>query len=177
MEVVYCGGLRTKAVHLKSGVEIITDAPTDNNGKGESFSPTDLASCSLASCMMTIIGIMAQNHGFDINGTKAEVTKVMSSDPRKIAEVRIRLIFPENMNADEKRKTMIKRAAHALGIQSVRCGVLQYQSGANIGLLLARRNIFSVGRTFLFWLARRKCSNYQGYYSYECDFFHVVFKG
>ena len=113
MEVVYCGGLRTKAVHLKSGVEIITDAPTDNNGKGESFSPTDLASCSLASCMMTIIGIMAQNHGFDINGTKAEVTKVMSADPRKIAEIRIRLIFPENMNADEKRKTMIKRAAHS----------------------------------------------------------------
>ena len=112
MEVTYCGGLRTKATHLKSGVELITDAPTDNNGKGESFSPTDLASCSLASCMMTIIGIMAQNHGFDMDGTKAEVTKVMSSDPRKIAEIRIRLIFPNQMEADEKRKTMIKRAAN-----------------------------------------------------------------
>lgn len=112
MEVVYCGGLRTKAVHLKSGVEIITDAPVDNNGKGESFSPTDLASCSLASCMMTIIGILAQNHGFDIVGTKAEVTKVMSSDPRKIAEVKIRLVFPSSFKADDKRKTMVKRAAH-----------------------------------------------------------------
>lgn len=112
MEVVYCGGLRTKAIHLKSGVELITDAPTDNNGKGESFSPTDLASCSLASCMMTIIGIMAQNHGFDMVGTRAEITKVMSSDPRKIAEVKIRLVFPDTLNADEKRKIMIKRAAH-----------------------------------------------------------------
>lgn len=112
MEVIYEGGLRTVARHLKSGVEIVTDAPVDNQGRGASFSPTDLASCSLASCMLTIIGILAQNHGFSIDGTKAEVTKLMASEPRKIQTIKIRLLFPDKAIFDEKRKLMIKRAAH-----------------------------------------------------------------
>lgn len=112
MEVIYEGGLRTVARHLKSGVEIVTDAPVDNQGRGASFSPTDLASCSLASCMLTIIGILAGNHGFSIDGTKAEVTKEMASDPRRIATVKIRLLFPMDFSYNPKEKTMIKRAAH-----------------------------------------------------------------
>lgn len=111
MEVVYEGGLRTIARHLRSGVEVITDAPVDNQGKGASFSPTDLASCSLASCMLTIIGILAQNHGFSIDGTKAEVTKLMAAEPRRIASIKIRLLFPGQISYSLKEKAMIKRAA------------------------------------------------------------------
>lgn len=112
MEILYEGGLRTRAKHLPSGAEIITDAPVDNQGKGGSFSPTDLASCSLACCMMTIMGILAQNHGFDIDGTRAEITKVMSANPRKIAEIHVRLVFPTTRKYDDKQQAMLKNAAH-----------------------------------------------------------------
>lgn len=112
MEIIYEGGLRTRATHLQSGTEIVTDAPVDNQGRGASFSPTDLASCSLASCMMTIMGILAHQHGFSIDGTKAEVTKIMSANPRKIAEVHIRMVFPPSLIYDNKQRSMIKKAAH-----------------------------------------------------------------
>jgi uncharacterized OsmC-like protein len=111
MEITYMGELRTHALHLPSGTEIFTDAPVDNHGKGASFSPTDLASCSLASCMMTIMGILAQTHGFDLVGTKAEVTKIMSASPRKVAEIHVRLVFPKTVVYDKKHKAMIKQAA------------------------------------------------------------------
>ncbi len=103
-EITYTGGLRTEAVHVKSGVKIITDAPTDNHGKGESFSPTDLASTSLAACMLTIMGISANSHGFSIDGARAEVTKIMASDPRRIGEIVVKLYFPDNNYSDKERK-------------------------------------------------------------------------
>lgn len=108
--VEYTGALRTVAIHLKSGNEIITDAPTDNNGKGEAFSPTDLVATSLASCMITIMGIRADTMEIDISGTKAEVQKIMASNPRRIAEVLISVTMPEG-NFDRKDKEILEKAA------------------------------------------------------------------
>lgn len=98
--VTYQGDLRTSAIHLQSNNTIITDAPTDNHGKGEAFSPTDLLATSLASCMLTIIGIKAHDMDVDITETKAEVTKVMAVDPRRVSEVQIIITF--NKALDEK---------------------------------------------------------------------------
>ncbi|WP_201532997.1 OsmC family protein [Psychrobacter ciconiae] len=98
--VTYQGDLRTSAIHLQSNNTIITDAPTDNHGKGEAFSPTDLLATSLASCMLTIIGIKARDMQVDISGTKADVTKVMAADPRRVSEVQIVITF--NQHLDEK---------------------------------------------------------------------------
>lgn len=83
----YQGNLRTNMVHLQSNTEVITDAPTDNNGKGEAFSPTDLVAAALGSCMVTIMGIVADREGIQLEGLSWEITKVMQSDPRKISEV------------------------------------------------------------------------------------------
>ncbi len=93
-ETTYIGNLRTENLHLKSGQKIITDAPTDNNGKGEAFSPTDLVSVALCDCILTIMGISAQRHGFSIDGVKAKTTKVMAQKPlRRIAEIKIEFDF------------------------------------------------------------------------------------
>jgi putative redox protein len=110
IEVSYKGGLRTEAVHLKSGVKIITDAPVDNHGKGESFSPTDLVSSALCSCMMTLMGILADREGIKLEGLKGEIVKVMASSPRKIAEIHIALKHP-GLDATEEQKEKLKRAA------------------------------------------------------------------
>lgn len=110
-QVNYLGGLRTESIHLKSGTKITTDAPPDNHGKGEFFSPTDLMATSLANCMLTIIGIAAQTHGFNIDGATAEVTKIMANDPRRVAEIGIRLNFPHNNYSDKERK-IIEHAVH-----------------------------------------------------------------
>ncbi|NJK95300.1 MAG: OsmC family protein [Bacteroidales bacterium] len=107
--VTYLGDLRTEAVHIKSGKKIITDAPPDNQGRGEFFSPTDLMATSLASCMITIIGIATRTHGFDINGAVAKVTKVMINDPRRVGEIIIDLQFPHN-NYSEKERKIIEHA-------------------------------------------------------------------
>ncbi len=85
--VEYSGDLRTKSTHVKSGITIITDAPTDNHGKGEAFSPTDLLCSSLASCMMTLMGIAAKSHNFPFTKATIEVTKVMAENPRRVAEI------------------------------------------------------------------------------------------
>ena len=91
-KVIYLGELRTKATHLLSQNSLITDAPTDNHGKGEAFSPTDLMATSLASCMMTLMGIYANNHEIKIGEIESEVTKIMSTDgPRRIAEIVVNL--------------------------------------------------------------------------------------
>jgi uncharacterized OsmC-like protein len=108
--VTYTTDLRTKATHLLSGKTIITDAPPDNQGKGEAFSPTDLLATSLACCMLTIMGISAREHGFNIDGTRAEVTKVMYADPRRVGEVHIVLSFPHNRYSDKERKIIEKAA-------------------------------------------------------------------
>jgi uncharacterized OsmC-like protein len=110
-EAEYVGGLRTKATHLRSGNAITTDAPLDNNGKGEAFSPTDLVSAALCSCMMTIMGIVAEREGVNLTGLKSEVIKVMNSSPRKIAEIKIHFTH-SGLVATEEQKQKLKNAAH-----------------------------------------------------------------
>ena len=107
--VEYKGELRTEAVHLKSGKTIITDAPIDNQGKGEAFSPTDLVATALGSCMITIMGIVAEREGITLDGTIAEVEKVMATSPRRIGEVKIKIKFIQKLNRDQRDK--LERAA------------------------------------------------------------------
>ena len=92
--IEYIGGLRTKATHLKSGNSLITDAPTDNQGKGESFSPTDMVATALGACMITIMGIRARDNNIDMDGADVAVEKIMASNPRRISEVRIEIKMP-----------------------------------------------------------------------------------
>jgi putative redox protein len=106
----YKGDLRTEARHLRSGNTIITDAPPDNNGKGMAFSPTDLVCSALGSCMMTLMGILANRENIDLNGMTWEVEKIMASNPRKIAEVRIAFVHP-NLIATDVQKEKLRRAA------------------------------------------------------------------
>ncbi len=108
--VTYLGELRTEATHLFSGIKIITDAPLDNQGKAEAFSPTDLCATSLASCAITLMGISARNHEIDMTGTMAEVTKVMASDPRRISKVLIKFVMPKNGYTDMQ-KLILEKAA------------------------------------------------------------------
>lgn len=110
MKGLYLGGLRTEVHHLRSGHKVITDAPPDNNGKGEAFSPTDLTCASLNSCMMTLMGMLAEREGIDITGMTSEIVKIMASNPRKIAEVQISFTLV-NLNASEVQKEKLKRAA------------------------------------------------------------------
>lgn len=100
--VYYSGELRTESTHLQSGETYITDAPTDNEGKGNAFSPTDLIATGLANCMLTIMGIIAKRQSLDIEGTKAEVTKIMGAEPRMISEIRIDFFFPRSYDKDSK---------------------------------------------------------------------------
>lgn len=111
-ELIYTGDLRCKAVHLKSGTEIITDAPVDNLGKGEAFSPTDLTATSLGTCMLTTVGISAQKNNYSIDGARAEVTKVMAANPRRIAEIVVDLYFPANSYTAEQKKMIETAALH-----------------------------------------------------------------
>jgi putative redox protein len=106
----YLGSLRTQDIHLKSNSKILTDAPTDNNGKGEAFSPTDLVCAALSSCMMTMMGMLADREGIDLTGLTAEVTKVMVSNPRKIGEIQIVFTHTE-LKATEIQKQKLKNAA------------------------------------------------------------------
>ncbi len=110
--VEYSGNLRTHSTHLKSGVSIITDAPVDNHGKGEAFSPTDLLSSSLGSCMLTIMGISANNHGIAFNKASIEVTKIMGENPRRVSEI-ICKVKVKNENYGEKEIRILKGAALA----------------------------------------------------------------
>lgn len=112
-KIVYLGDLRTQATHLQSNETIITDAPVDNNGKGEAFSPTDLAATSLGSCAMTIMGIMAKREGLDFAGSEIEVTKIMSSEaPRRIAKVIVDFTMKTPSALTEETKAKYVRAAH-----------------------------------------------------------------
>lgn len=106
----YKGVLRNEMTHLKSQNTIMTDAPTDNHGKGEAFSPTDLVCGALGACMMTIMGITAQTHGFNVDGTKYEIQKTMAADPRRVGQIDIVFNFPPNEYTD-KQKAMLKSAA------------------------------------------------------------------
>lgn len=108
-KVTYLGDLRTKSIHVQSGSEIISDAPLDNNGKGEAFSPTDTVANALASCMFTIMGIKARDLNVDLVDSTAEVTKIMNAEPRRIGAIEV--VFELISNADEKSKTILERAA------------------------------------------------------------------
>jgi putative redox protein len=110
VHTLYLGELRTEAVHVRSGNKLITDAPLDNQGKGEAFSPTDLLATSLGSCMMTIIGIEARKHGFKVENTDLKITKIMADNPRRVQEVAVEVTFPAS-GFTEKEKSIIENAA------------------------------------------------------------------
>ncbi len=102
----YISDLRTEATHVRSGVKLTTDAPVDNQGKGEFFSPTDLLATSLGSCMLTIMGIAARTHGFNIDGADVSITKIMGTDPRRVVEIVVELTFPHNNYSAKERKLL-----------------------------------------------------------------------
>lgn len=108
---MYEGNLRTVATHLQSGTVIETDAPVDNQGKGERFSPTDLVATALGNCMLTIMGIKARDMELNIEGTKVDITKIMVADPRRIGEIKVVIKFNETLQTDEKQRTILERAA------------------------------------------------------------------
>ncbi|MFV8344264.1 OsmC family protein [Flavobacterium sp. XS2P39] len=108
-KVTYLGDLRTSSIHLQSGTEIISDAPVDNNGKGEAFSPTDTVANALASCMMTIMGIKARDMNVDLKDSTASVTKIMNAEPRRIGAIEI--TFEMLGTVDQKNRTILERAA------------------------------------------------------------------
>jgi uncharacterized OsmC-like protein len=108
-KVTYLGDLRTSSIHIQSGTEILSDAPVDNNGKGEAFSPTDSVANALATCMMTIMGIKARDLNVDFQGSTAAVTKIMNAEPRRIGAIEI--VFEMQGVTEQKDKTILERAA------------------------------------------------------------------
>lgn len=108
--VTYLGNLRTENTHVESGNTFVTDAPVDNNGKGEAFSPTDTVATGLANCMMTVMGIKAATMDYDMAGTQAEVTKTMASNPRRISKIEVVLHFPQP--ADSKTRKILEHTAN-----------------------------------------------------------------
>lgn len=106
----YVGNLHTEAEHLQSGNKITTDAPVDNGGKGEYFSPTDMLAAALGSCSLTIMGKAAQVHGFNIDGTEVEISKIMGTDPRRVVEIVVEITFPSDY--EPKVKKILELAAH-----------------------------------------------------------------
>lgn len=112
----YDGGLRCTAIHGPSGVKLITDAPLDNHGKGESFSPTDLVATAVANCMMTVMGIAAERHGIDLKGTTVSIAKEMSPDlPRRIVGLKSVMTIP--LPSDHPRRTLLENAAKACPVK------------------------------------------------------------
>ncbi|WP_432671263.1 OsmC family protein [Flavobacterium sp. SM2513] len=108
-KVTYLGELRTSSIHIQSGTEIISDAPTDNNGKGEAFSPTDTVANGLATCMMTMMGIKSRDLAVELGGSTAEVTKVMGTEPRRITEIHVK--FDMAIAADQRTRLILERTA------------------------------------------------------------------
>lgn len=111
INTVYTGNLRTEAVHEQSGTKLITDAPLDNHGKGESFSPTDLLATALGSCMLTIMGISAETYGYSLEGTTIATEKIMGTNPRRVVEIKIDITFPKDNNYTDQQKRVIEAAA------------------------------------------------------------------
>ncbi|WP_027004065.1 OsmC family protein [Hugenholtzia roseola] len=111
IEVRYLQSLRTQATHLASKNQILTDAPLDNQGKGEAFSPTDLVASALASCGMTIMGIVAQRESLDLGQMQMQVTKIMADNPRRIAAIKVHYFTPEPLDISEKMRKMLQNAA------------------------------------------------------------------
>lgn len=108
-KITYLGDLRTSSIHIQSNVEILSDAPIDNNGKGEAFSPTDLVANALGSCMMTIMAIKSKDLNLDLTGSTIEITKIMNAEPRRIGKIIVN--FKMAVAVTEKEKTILERAA------------------------------------------------------------------
>lgn len=113
-KVTYNGNLRTTCEHIKSSNQFITDAPTDNNGKGEAFSPTDTVATGLASCMLTVMGIKARDLNVDLKGAVAEVTKTMAANPRRISKIEVNFNFP--VSVDEKNRKILENTGNTCPI-------------------------------------------------------------
>jgi putative redox protein len=111
VKTTYLGELRTENIHLQSGSKMITDAPLDNRGKGEAFSPTDLLATSLGTCIMTIMGMRAMDKGIDLIDTEIEITKIMASDPRRVGEVILEFNFPKKGYSKEEKNFIESIAA------------------------------------------------------------------
>lgn len=108
-KVIYQGQLRTENIHLRSGNTFLTDAPLDNNGQGQAFSPTDTVATGLANCMLTVMGIKAQQLHVDMSGSYAEVTKTMASDPRRISKIDVHIVM--HLKTDEKTQKILEHTA------------------------------------------------------------------
>jgi putative redox protein len=115
--IVYTGQLRCSATHNQSGSVIETDAPTDNRGKGERFSPTDLLCVSLGTCIITTMGIKAADMGIDLNGATLQVQKHMFSEPRRVGKIEVTLSFPASLQLEEKDKTILQRTGDNCPVQ------------------------------------------------------------
>jgi uncharacterized OsmC-like protein len=125
VKTIYLGVLRTEAEHLQSSNKLITDAPTDNKGRGEAFSPTDLLATSFGSCMLTIMGIAADEHGFSIDGTRIDITKIMASNPRRVKEIIVDFHFPYK-DYSQKQKRILEVAARTCPVsQSLHPDLIQ----------------------------------------------------
>ena len=125
IENKYVGELRTESTHLKSSNVIITDAPTDNNGKGNAFSPTDLVASALCSCMTTVMGLCANKNQFDLPNSTAHVTKVMSSHPRRISKIIIEINFDKNNLSEQNVEKLIAVAKGCPVAQSLSADLIQ----------------------------------------------------
>ena len=115
--VIYEGELRTVARHLASGSRIETDAPVDNQGKGERFSPTDLVATALGSCMLTIMGMKARDLAVDLKDTRIEIQKLMKSDPRRIGGIHLTFHFPDSLQLTEKQRLILERAGNTCPVR------------------------------------------------------------
>lgn len=116
-QIIYKGSLRTLATHVQSGTLIETDAPTDNQGKGERFSPTDLVATALGTCMITTMGIKANTMNIQLDGTRLEVTKVMASDPRRISQIIVHMYFPSTLSISDHDKDILERTARTCPVE------------------------------------------------------------
>jgi uncharacterized OsmC-like protein len=124
-KIVYTGELRTKDTHIKSGTVIETDAPVDNNGKGEKFSPTDLVATALGACMMTVMGIAARDKQLPLENTCIHIEKIMGTNPRRITEVKVIIDFPENNISDSDRAYLERVALNCPVAKSIHSDIKQ----------------------------------------------------
>jgi uncharacterized OsmC-like protein len=116
-QIIYKGGLRTSAIHLQSSTEIETDAPSDNQGKGERFSPTDLMATALGTCLITTMAIKANTMNIVLDGARVDVTKIMYSDPRRIGKLIAHVYFPADLNLDDRQKEILERTARTCPVE------------------------------------------------------------
>lgn len=124
-EIIYNGQLRTSATHIRSGNTIFNDAPVDNHGKGEAFSPTDMIATALGTCILTIMGIAAQKNDIDMQGAKAEVSKEMASNPRRIAKIEVIVKMPPKNYSTEDKQILKKALDNCPVCQSLHPDMIQ----------------------------------------------------